>query len=115
MAGRYDGRMRSPIFDALNPRKSTLLVFGVILILSFGIYGASLFNDFVRLDDGILITENPAVQEISPSSLAWIFTHYDPELYIPLTFLSYQFDYLIGGRNPFIFHLTSLVFHALNS
>src|SRR3989344_1037037 len=115
MAGRYDGRMSSPIFDALTPRKSTLLVFGVILILSFGIYGASLFNDFVRLDDGILITENPAVQEISPSSLAWIFTHYDPELYIPLSFLSYQFDYIIGGRNPFIFHLTSLVFHALNA
>ena len=83
--------------------------------LTLAVYGTSLSNDFVRWDDGLLIYENPAIREITPGSLAWIFTHFDPELYIPLTFLSYQFDYMISGTSPFMFHLTNLILHTLNS
>lgn len=63
---------------------------------------------FVSLDDDLLIYKNPAVQEITIKSLWFISTHYDPELYIPLTFFSYQIDHLVWGLNPFGFHLTNL-------
>jgi len=43
------------------------------------------------------------------------FTSYDPELFIPLTFLSYQLDYTIGGMQPFMFHLTNLMLHILSA
>jgi tetratricopeptide (TPR) repeat protein len=86
----------------------------MVLVL-FIVYGASLSNHFVRWDDGLLIYENPAIRSITPSTLKTIFTSYDPELYIPLTFFSYQIDYLIGGTNPVIYHAQNLLWHTLNA
>ncbi len=94
------------------------ILFGIAIFffaLTLAVYGTSLTNDFVRWDDGLLIYENPAVREITSGSLGWIFSHFDPELYIPLTFFSYQIDYLIAGTSPFMFHLTNLILHTLNS
>ncbi len=76
---------------------------------------AALRHDFVSLDDSLLITKNPAVQEMSGRSLRYIVTHYDPELYIPLTFFSYQIDDLLWGLNPIGFHLTNVLLHALSA
>jgi len=97
-------------------RRNTLLalIFGMFLLTLIP-YGASLKNDFVRWDDGLLIYENNAVREMSLSSFKTIFTTYDPELYIPLTLLSYKFDYAIAGRSPFLYHFHNLVLHTLNA
>ncbi|OGJ56995.1 hypothetical protein A3H22_03615 [Candidatus Peribacteria bacterium RIFCSPLOWO2_12_FULL_55_15] len=96
-------------------RARRLLSISFIISLTFLVYGPSLGNAFVRWDDSMLIYENPIVREISWRSLKSAFTTYDPELYIPLTFLSYQVDYAIWGMKPFGFHLTNLVLHALNA
>jgi len=78
------------------------------------VYGRSLGNGFVTWDDGSLITENPLIRSLSPSSIFGAFTSYDPELYVPLTILSYQFNYLVAGLHPFIYHFTNLALHILN-
>ncbi len=96
-------------------RAHRLLPTGLIIVLTLLVYGKSLGNAFVRWDDNMLIYENPIVREISWASLKAAFTQYDPELYIPLTFLSYQVDYAVWGMHPFGFHLTNLVLHALNA
>lgn len=98
------------------PRLRTLLLtiagfFGVALL----IYGWSLHDAFVRWDDGMLIYENPVIRTINIASMKWVFTHFDPELYIPLTFFTYQIDYLIGGINPFLYHLDNLILHTFNA
>ncbi|MDB4978700.1 MAG: hypothetical protein JWM56_886 [Candidatus Peribacteria bacterium] len=79
------------------------------------VYGSSLTNDFVRLDDGLLIFENQAVQHVNFTTLKTIFTTYDPELYIPLTFLTYQLDYQIGHITATIYHVQNLFWHTLNA
>jgi Tfp pilus assembly protein PilF len=84
-------------------------------VFGFLIYGYSLRNGFVRWDDGSLITENSAIRQINAASLKAIVTNYDPELYIPLTFFSYQLDYRVGGTDPFVYHLQNLVWHVLNA
>lgn len=99
----------------MPPRRVILTIIVCFFALTFAVYGSSLTNEFVRWDDDLLITENPAVNEISPRSIAWVFTHYDPELYIPLTFLTYQFDHLIAGQHPFMYHFTNLILHTLNA
>jgi protein O-mannosyl-transferase len=81
----------------------------------FLVYGASLGNDFVSWDDTGLIRDNPNVHELSLKTVRNVFTTYDPELYIPLTFLSYQIDHIIGGLHPFVYHLTNLVLHIVNA
>lgn len=84
-------------------------------LLALLIYAPSLGNGFFAIDDGMLIFQNNLIREISPQTIYTIFTTYDPELYIPLSFLSFQFDYLIGGYHPFIYHLTNLLLHAGSS
>lgn len=100
------------------PLPSWKVLLGVVVAffgLTFAIYGHSLGSEFVRWDDGMLVYENPAIREISPASLKHIFTTYDPELYIPLTFLTYQIDYQIAGQQPFLYHLDNLLLHTLNA
>lgn len=86
-----------------------------ILALTFLVYARSLGNAFVNFDDGLLIYGNEMIRGITPRTLRQIFTSYDPELYIPLTFLSYQINYLIGGLDPFVYHLTNVLLHAGNA
>jgi Flp pilus assembly protein TadD len=96
------------------PSMRVLAVF--FLALGLLVYGYSaISNDFVKFDDDMLITENPAVQSLEPGAFAWAFTHFDPELYIPLTFVSYQIDHGIAGLRPEMFHLTNLLLHILNA
>lgn len=86
------------------------IIAGVVLV-----YLPSLRNGFVGWDDNLLITENSLVRGVTWEHVKAAFTRYDPELYIPLTFLSYQLDYAIWGMNPFGFHITNLIFHAANA
>lgn len=96
-------------------RSSFWTLVGAFLFLGLLVYGQSLGNGFVRWDDGLLIYENPAIRGFSLANLKTIFTTYDPELYIPLTLLSYQFDYMISGIRPEFYHLHSLLLHIANA
>ncbi len=70
---------------------------------------------FVAWDDTYLIYFNPIIKGISWKTLHAAFTSYDPELYIPLTFLSYQLDYLVAGLNAFQYHFHNLILHTINA
>lgn len=83
----------------------------IIAAITIAVFAPSLKNDFVALDDPLLITRNPAVQEISVWSIKHIFTSYDPELYIPLTLFTYQIEHAIFGLNPVIYHVDNLILH----
>ena len=75
----------------------------------------ALRNEFMALDDGLLIVNNKAVHRLTHQSVRRIFTSYDPELYIPFTLLSYQVEYALFGPNPAAYHFTNLLLHALNT
>ncbi|TSC80466.1 MAG: TPR repeat-containing protein [Candidatus Peregrinibacteria bacterium Gr01-1014_25] len=107
--------MEEPALPRLPARHILAGIAVLFGVLAAATYGRVVGFPFVRWDDGLLITEQPAVQAIAPWSIAWIFTHYDPELYIPLTFLTYQFDWLIGGGAPWPFHLDNLLLHTISA
>jgi len=83
----------------------------VLALVTFLTYAYSLGNDFVTYDDDLLVYQNPNVLEFSPQTVTAIFTTYDPELYVPVTLLSYQLERAVFGLNPFIFHFTNLLLH----
>lgn len=92
----------------MNARRMLL----AILALTAAIYLSGVVrNDFVSLDDMLLITNNPKVHGLSPERIWRIFTSYDPELYVPLTLLTYQMEYAIAGLHPFLYHLDNLLLH----
>ncbi len=86
-----------------------------IVLTCLLLYGPSLANKFVSLDDTLLITQNPAVQAFTPQTVKRAFTTYDPELYVPLTLVSYQIENALFGLRPGVFHSTNLLLHTLNA
>lgn len=100
---------------ALPSLPTIAMVVATFVLACTAVYGTSLENDFVRFDDGLLIVENPIARGITPNNVAKAFTTYDPELYVPLTIVSYQLDYMIGGTSPFIYHAHSLALHVINA
>lgn len=99
----------------LSARIQRLLIPALLLVAVFLAFGHSLFQDFAPIDDTLLVRENLAIRGLSFENLRYVFTHFDPELYIPLTFVSFQINYVLGGLSPFGFHLGNVVLHAANA
>lgn len=97
------------------PRSSSSWICLLFLVIAFVVFGQTLTHDFVMWDDTYLIYSNPDIKGFSLRNLINAFSTFDPELYIPLTLLSYQLDYTIAGLNPTIYHLTNLILHTLNA
>ena len=87
----------------------------VFSAVALAVYGPTLRHDFVALDDDLLVFANPIVQTLSPATILAAFTRYDPELYIPLTFLSFQIDWLLGDGAPWAFHAANILLHTGNA
>jgi tetratricopeptide (TPR) repeat protein len=88
---------------------------GFLFILPWIVFGHSLWQDFAAIDDGFLIVNNPIVHRLDAWHIKLAFTTFDPELYIPLTLLSFQLNWLLGGGSPFIFHLTNILLQSINA
>jgi tetratricopeptide (TPR) repeat protein len=69
-------------------------------------------NGYINVDDAGLIWNNSTVTQLD---IPRAFSSYDPELYIPLTLLTYQIEYLISGAAPIVVHLTNVLLHALSA
>ena len=82
------------------------------LALALIVFLPTVTHDFIGLDDSILVYKNPVVTTLSTANIAYVFSSYDPELYIPLTLLTYQFEYAFSDGLPWLFHLTNTLLHA---
>lgn len=88
----------------------------VIVFVNVFIYSGSFENGFLPyLDDGKLIINNPLVKDISLEGIKNIFTEKVYGLYHPLTTLSWAIEYHYKGNDPWIYHLSNLLLHILNS
>jgi len=96
-----------------------LLPIAILIIVSLAVYYNSLSNGFV-FDDYAVIVENKHIDNLSDSLPAFFnksyFTIANGEAsYRPLATLSYFLIHSLAGLNPFYFHLSSVVMHALNT
>ncbi|MBI3336353.1 tetratricopeptide repeat protein [Candidatus Peregrinibacteria bacterium] len=83
----------------------------LLILLPLLLYVPYLHNDFVALDDELLILDNPTAHGLSWKNIQNAFLSYDPELYIPLTLLTYQTEYGLFGQSSFPYHTTNLLLH----
>ncbi len=90
-------------------------LFGLLFAAAVITYARSLHNDFVIWDDDSLVTLNPLTQHFTWKNILGAFSSYDPELYVPLTILSFQIEHLLFGFAPFFFHLDNLLLHIVNA
>ncbi len=105
-------------------RLSTACLCAALLGLTAAAYGPIWHNDFIDFDDSTYITDNAGVTRgLSWSGVEWALTNQECPYWMPLTWLSFQFDAEVfsargpdGARvlSPVAFHGENLAWHAAN-
>ena len=96
----------------LHPAFLSLLLATATLI----VFLPTVRHDFVTYDDPDYVTTNPHVQSgLTRDAVVWAFRTGHSGNWHPLTWLSHMLDCQLYGLEPAGHHLTSLLFHALNT
>jgi len=99
--------VRGPALRRLLPA----LIFCVTLVA----FVPALRGQFLDWDDVVNFVENPYYRGLGPAQLRWMFTSTLMGHYIPLTWMSLGLNYLLGGMDPWGYHLVNLLIHASNA
>jgi Tfp pilus assembly protein PilF len=86
----------------------------VILVVTAIVYSSSFANGFLNWDDPDNVTQNLLIRSLSWPNVAAYFTTPLLGMYTPVVYISFALDYLAGGLNPFVYHLTNLALHLAN-
>lgn len=83
--------------------------------ISLLVYLRALSCGFVTLDDPLYVLENPVIRSLDWNFFSSVFNHTYVNWWMPLTWISLAIDYHFWELNPFGYHLTNIVLHALNT
>ncbi len=103
------------LFPVTTDKQKEYLAAFLVALLAFLIFLPALHNGFVNWDDDDYIYDNPFIRSINPSFFKWAFFDFAVSNWHPLTWISHAVDYALWGLNPLGHHLTSILFHALNT
>ncbi|HMQ97963.1 MAG TPA: tetratricopeptide repeat protein [Ignavibacteria bacterium] len=96
-------------------KKNLYAVILITAVLGIFSYSGGLNNTFTNWDDEEMVVNNPAVKSLSVQNILSQFTTFHHSHYHPLVNISYAIEYRFAGLNPFVYHLTNLLFHLMNS
>jgi hypothetical protein len=92
------------------------LVLGVCIFLAvvvWLVFGQTLRHEFVNLDDGQYVSENPVVQKgLTWEGFRWALTYGKIGHWHPLTWISHMLDCQFYGLSPGGHHLTNVLLHG---
>ena len=83
--------------------------------IAFLLYLPTLQFQFVNWDDDGYVTANQALAYRWRDFAHWAFTTFAQGNWHPLTWISLKIDYSFWGMNPLGYHLSNIIFHAVNS
>ncbi|MGH7414093.1 MAG: hypothetical protein ACREKJ_07810, partial [Candidatus Rokuibacteriota bacterium] len=75
----------------------------------------ALSGSFLNWDDNVNFLDNPAYRGLGVENIRWAFTSVLFGHYIPLTRLTWSLNYVLGGMDPWGYHLLNLLLHAANT
>src|SRR5580692_8268200 len=93
----------------MNARMKEGWRIGLLLAVVALVYANTLWNQFTW-DDELYITSNPQVTQFSWRGL--LAPNRVTNVFRPLTFSSFAFNWALHGGHPFGFHLLNLLLHA---
>ena len=70
--------------------------------------------EFVNWDDEVSFLRNPDYRGFGLTHLRWMFTTTLLGHWSPLTWMTWSLNYVMGGLDPFGYHLLSVLLHAIN-
>ncbi len=94
----------------MNMNRKTLAYDALLLIAAMGLYAPSLWYEFIG-DDLVYFIGNPVIRSFD--ALTILRSGAIGADYLPLRDLSFAFDSLVWGGNPFGFHLTNLLLYGI--
>lgn len=92
-----------------------LVLLGIVTLILYWQVGNF---PFLNWDDQLYVLENPNVQEgFNFNNLIWAFTGatWQTNYWVPLTWLSFLFDWEMHGLDPGGYHLTNVYLHIANT
>ena len=94
---------------------ATYLVPIGLALVAFLVFAPALSNGFVEWDDDVNLLRNTQYRGLGWAQLRWMLTTMLMGHYIPLTWFTFGLDFTIWGMDPFGYHLTNVILHALNT
>ncbi len=86
----------------------------LIMLIALGLYLPTLGYEFVNWDDPWYVIHNPIIKSWNAENLHGVATQSVARNYAPITQLSLLIDHTFWGLNATGYHLTNIIFHALN-
>jgi tetratricopeptide (TPR) repeat protein len=86
-----------------------------VALVTFVAFLPALRAGFVTWDDNGNFLDNYDYRGLGPAQLQWMWTTFHMGHYVPLAWMTLGFDYVIGGMNPFGYHLHNVLLHAVNA
>jgi len=87
----------------------------LIFAAAFVTFLPALNADFVNWDDYDNVVNNMGVHGLRAAQLQWMWTGTVLGHWIPLTWMSFGLNYVLGGVNPRGYHLLNLLLHAASA
>ena len=87
----------------------------LLALAAFAVFSSALSNQFVAWDDDLMLVDNPNYRGLGWPQLRWMFTTFHAGHYQPLSWITLGLDYSLWGIDPFGYHLTNLILHAVNT
>ncbi len=98
-----------------EPRGIRALVPVVIAAIVAMPFLPALDGQFLDWDDSVNFSSNPHYRGLGWPQIRWMFSTTLMGHYIPLTWMSLGLNYVVGGMNPWGYHLGNLLLHAANA
>jgi len=99
-------------FAGLSERRRTWWIAAILAVTTLVAFAPALWNDFVDWDDSVNVVTNKQFRGLSLANLRWMSTTLLMGHWIPVTWLTFGFDYVLWGMNPVGYHLTNVALHA---
>jgi Tfp pilus assembly protein PilF len=87
----------------------------LLAVVTLAVFLPALQGQFLDWDDRSNFLENPHYRGLGWPQLSWMLTTPHLGHYIPVTWMTLGLDYLLWGMNPFGYHLTNLLLHAVTA
>ena len=100
----------------ISPEKQKLIIYIVLALATLAVFWQVNQYDFTNFDDQVYVIENSHIQSgITLDGFRWAFSTKNADLWNPLIWLSFMFDYQLYSLNAGGYHLTNLILHILSA